>query len=466
MSFFSDTLLLSRLQFAMTTLYHMIWPTLSVGLSLILVILEAMWLRTGDAAWYRHLRFWSRLFLLNFSVGVATGLVMEFQFGTNWEPFTVATGGFFGNILGLEGTLAFMLEAGFLGIMMFGWRKVPRGLHLLSTVLVAFGASLSAFWILVANSWMQTPTGGHFEDGRFVVDNFLRALFNPDMVSSTAHMWVACVETSAFVVGGISAWYILKKRHAELFLKTLKVAVVLAIVVTPLQIFLGDAQGLHIFRTQPEKLAAMEAHWDSNPPGTGAAFNVLAWPAKEGGRNVFEIRIPAVLSLLETRSLTGHVRGLSEFPPEERPPVVIPFYSFRIMVLIGFLLFGLMVWTLVAWLRGRLSLQAFSSRAALLRAWVWAVPLGYIAVETGWLAREEGRQPWIIYRVLKTADAVSGVSGWVVSFSLIALFVVYALLTVFFLIYAGRILRKGPDLSLEPPLPRTSTRRRGAAQER
>jgi len=451
MSIFSDTLLLSRLQFAMTTLYHMVWPTLTVGLSLTLVILEVLWLRTDDPAYYRHLRFWSRLLLLNFSVGVATGLVMEFQFGTNWEPFTVATGGFFGNILGLEGTLAFMLEAGFLGIMMFGWRKVPRGLHLASTIFVALGASLSAFWILVANSWMQTPAGGHFEAGRFVVDDFARALFNSDMISSTTHMWVACVETSAFVVGGISAWYVLKKRHAEFFLKTLKVAVALAVVMTPLQIFLGDAQGIHIFRTQPEKLAAMEGHWNANPPGTGAAFNILAWPAPEGGRNVFEIKVPYLLSLLETRTLTGTVRGLSEFPPDERPPVIIPFYAFRIMVLIGFLLFGLMIWTVVAWLRGGLSAAGIGSRPALLRAWVWAIPLGYIAVETGWLAREEGRQPWIIYRVLRTADAVSGLPPWVVSVSLLGLLAVYALLTVFFLIYARRLLSKGPDLTIEPP---------------
>ncbi len=451
MSLFSDTLLLSRLQFAMTTLYHMIWPTLTVGLSLMLVILEALWLRTGDPAWYRHLRFWSRLLLLNFSIGVATGLVMEFQFGTNWEPFTEATGGFFGNILGLEGTLAFMLEAGFLGIMMFGWRKVPRGLHMAATALVAFGASLSAFWILVANSWMQTPAGGHFEHGRFVVDNFLGALFNSDMITSTTHMWVACVETAAFVVGGISAWYILRGRNAEFFLKTLKVAVVLAVVMTPLQIYLGDAQGLHIFHTQPEKVAAIESHWKTNPPGTGAAFNILAWPDKNDERNSLEIQVPYLLSLLETRTLTGQVRGLSDFSPADRPPVVIPFYSFRIMVLIGFLLFALMVWTLVAWLRGGFALERIKANRVLLRAWLWSLPLGYIAVETGWLTREEGRQPWLIYRVLRTADAASPLPPWVVSVSLLALFVIYALLAVFFLVYAGRMLRKGPDLSLVPP---------------
>jgi cytochrome bd ubiquinol oxidase subunit I len=447
----SDTILLSRVQFAFTTLYHMIWPTLTVGLSLVLVVLEALWLRTNDAAYYRHLRFWSRLLLLNFAIGVATGLVMEFQFGTNWEPFTAATGGFFGNILGLEGTLAFMMEAGFLGIMMFGWKRVPRGLHFVSTILVALGASLSAFWIIVANSWMQTPTGGHFENGRFVVDDFLGALFNPDMVSSTAHMWVACVETTAFVVGGISAWYILRRRDAAFFLKTLKVAVVIAVIMTPLQIFLGDAQGLHIGATQPEKLAAMESHWDTNVPGTGAGFNIVAWPDTRGERNAFEIQVPYLLSLLETRSLTGRVAGLREVRPEDRPPIVLPFYSFRVMVLIGFLLFFLMIWTLVVWLRGGLAAERISARPRLLRAWMWALPLGYIAVETGWLAREEGRQPWIIYHVLRTSDAASGLPPWVVTASLAGLFVVYALLAVCFLVFAGRMLRKGPDLTLQPP---------------
>ncbi len=451
MNIFSDTLLLSRLQFAMTTLYHMIWPTLTVGLSLSLVVMEALWLRTGDPDWYRHLRFWSRLLLLNFSVGVATGLVMEFQFGTNWEPFTDATGGFFGNILGLEGTLAFMLEAGFLGIMMFGWRKVPRGLHMASTALVAFGASLSAFWILVANSWMQTPAGGHFENGRFVVDNFLGALFNSDMVTSTTHMWVACVETTAFVVGGISAWYILRGRQVELFLKTLKVAIVLAVVTTPLQIYLGDAQGLHIVRTQPEKVAAIESHWTTNPPGTGAAFNVVAWPDEARSRNVFSVQVPYLLSLLETRTLTGQVTGLSDFAPGDRPPVVVPFYSFRVMVLIGLLLFALMLWTLVVWLRGGFAHQRIAANRTLLRAWLWSVPLGYIAVETGWLTREEGRQPWVIYRVLRTSDAASALPPWAVSASLLGLFAIYTLLTVFFLVYAARMLKKGPDPALAPP---------------
>jgi len=303
----------------------------------------------------------------------------------------------------------------------------------------------------VANSWMQTPAGGHFENGRFVVDDFVGALFNSDMVTSTMHMWAACVETTAFVVGGISAWYILRRRNAEFFLLTLKVALILAVVTTPLQIFLGDAQGLHIGRTQPEKLAAVESHWKTNPPGTGAAFNLLAWPDANGRGNAFEVQVPYLLSLLETRSPTGQVRGLSDFPPEDRPPIVVPFYSFRIMVLIGFLLVGLMVWTVVSWLRGGLNAQRVTANRAILRAWAVSLPLGYVAVETGWLTREEGRQPWLIYHVLRTRDAASSLPPWVVGASLLALFVIYAVLTVFFLLYAGRMLKKGPELSLVPP---------------
>jgi cytochrome d ubiquinol oxidase subunit I len=264
-------------------------------------------------------------------------------------------------------------------------------------------------------------------------------------------MWAACVETTAFVVGGISAWYLLRRRHGDFFLKTLKVAAVLALVMAPLQIYLGDAQGLHIGRTQPEKLAAMESHWTTNPPGTGAAFNILAWPERGGERNAFKIQVPYLLSLLETRSATGQVRGLSDFPPADRPPIVVPFYSFRIMVLMGVLLFGLMIWTLAVWPHGGFALERIQRNRTLLRAWLFSLPLGYIAVETGWLAREEGRQPWLIYGVLRTADAVSTLPSWVVSVSLLALFAVYALLTVFFLIYAARMLKKGPDFSLVPP---------------
>ncbi len=233
--------ILSRLQFAITTLFHILWPVLTIGLSLFLVVTECLWLRTGDIDWYHHSRFWGRLFLLNFSVGVVTGLPLEFEFGTNWATFSKVGGEFFGNILGFEGAMAFMLEAGFLGIMVFGWNRVPRGVHLIATVMVALGASMSAFWIMVANSWMQTPVGGHMENGRFVVDSYLDAIFNPDMPWAVSHMWVACLETSLLVIGGASAWHLLRGRNLAFFRKSFLLAAGLAVIMTPLRSGLATA---------------------------------------------------------------------------------------------------------------------------------------------------------------------------------------------------------------------------------
>ena len=443
----ATTLILSRLQFTLTTMFHIIWPVLTIGLSLFLVIFEILWMTTKEEVYYHHLRFWSQLLLLNFSIGVATGLVMEFEFGTNWEPFTTAAGGFFGNVLGLEGTLAFMLEAGFLGIMMFGWKRVPKGVHLFATIMVAVGGSLSAFWILVANSWMQYPSGGYFNaDGVFVVQSFWKAIDNPDMPVSTAHMWVAAIETTAFVVGGISAWFIWKRRHVEAFLKTFKISLIVAIVVTPLQIFIGDTQGLRLNEFQPAKVAAIEAHWNTNRQGQGAPWNIVAWPDRQAQKNAWDLQIPNLLSILETRTLTGTVEGLKAFPRNDQPPIVIPFYAFRLMVLIGFLLFFLMLWTVILWVRGRLRPPGVADHRWLLYAWMAALPLGYLAVEMGWITREEGRQPWVIYRVLRTANAYSNLPPWAVGVSLGVLLVIYIGLAAAFIVYARRILVKGPDI--------------------
>lgn len=270
---FPDTVTLSRVQFALTAMFHILWPVVTIGLSLFLVFLEIRWIRTADERYYRHARFWGRLFLLNVAIGVATGFPMEFQFGTNWSAFSRAGGDFFGHMLGYEAAMAFMLEASFIGIMIFGWKRVTPLMHLFATSMVAFGASLSAFWIMVANSWMQTPRGGFFEQGKFVVTSHFDAIFNPDMVWSVTHMWVAALEISVFVVGGLSAWYLYKRRHTEFFLSSFKWAVTAAIVITPLQIFLGDGSGRAVYLYDPAKLAAFEAHWETNPPGKGGLFS-------------------------------------------------------------------------------------------------------------------------------------------------------------------------------------------------
>ncbi len=444
--------ILSRLQFAITTLFHILWPVLTIGLSLFLVVTEALWMRTGNIVWYHQTRFWGRLFLLNFGVGVVTGLPLEFEFGTNWATFAHVAGGFFGNILGFEGAMAFMLEAGFLGIMMFGWERVPRGMHLFATAMVAFGGSLSAFWILVANSWMQTPAGGHMENGRFVIESYLQAIFNPDMPWGVSHMWVACLETSLFVIGGASAWHLLRGSSVAFFRKSFLLAFALAIIVTPVQIWLGDASGKSVFATQPAKGAAIEGNWDTNKPGQPADWAMLAWPNKAAQRNDWEITIPGVLSFLATNTLDGQVKGLHDFSPEDQPPLLpLIFYAFRIMAGIGFALFFLMLWTGWAAFKGRLKPESIAAQKWLLWAWVASIPLGYIAVDMGWTVREVGRQPWIIYGLMRTSDAVSALSPTSVGFTTIGYFLIDSLLLVTFVTFAYRIVRKGPDLTLPAP---------------
>jgi cytochrome bd ubiquinol oxidase subunit I len=447
-----DHVMLSRYQFALTTMFHITWAALSVGLSALLVMLEGWWLKTGDETYYRHTRFWGKIFLLNFAVGAMSGLPLEFQFGTNWGPFAAATHGFFGNILGFETVLAFMLEAGFLSIMLFGWRRVPPRVHFFATCMVALGASLSAFWIMVANSWMQTPAGGYWDGARYVSTSFWGGLFNPDMPWGVTHMWVACLEATLFLVGGVSAWQILKNQHVEFYTRSLKVALLAALLLAPLQIWLGDGSGRSVARTQPAKLAAMEAHWQTNPPGQGAPWKALAWPNRHEQDNDWTfITIPQGLSLLLTHSLTGRVQGLREFPVADQPPVALPFYAFRVMIAIGFGLAFLMLWTLWRWRQGMLTPARLGRQKWLLYAWVAAIPSGFLAIEAGWVTREVGRQPWIIYGLLRTADGASLLPAATVGASLAVYFVVYTILFTALLVFGWRLIRQGPDLA--SPLP-------------
>jgi cytochrome d ubiquinol oxidase subunit I len=451
MHWLDDPVFLSRLQFSFTIMFHILWPTLTIGLSLFLVLMEALWLKTGRERYYRHCRFWGTIFLLNFAIGVSSGVPMEFQFGTNWATFAAATGDFFGNILGFEAAMAFAMEAAFLAIMMFGWRRVSPGVHLLSTVLVAAGASLSAFWIMDANSWMQTPAGVEMRAGHLVPVNYLDAIFNEDVALAFSHMWVACLEISLFVIAGLSAWRILKEKNISFFLTSFKVAAAAAIVVAPLQIYLGDASGRLIARTQPAKVAAMESHWDTNPPGRGAPWALVALPDNVKEENRWAIRIPYLLSILTTHTMTGTVKGLRNFPPGDRPPILLPFYAFRIMVGLGFAMFFLMIWTVWAWARGLLSEGSAPSQKRLLLFWLLGIPAPYIAMEMGWIVREVGRQPWVVYGILRTERAASRLGAGSLHLSLLAYCVIYAILLILFLIFLRRIMLKGPDL--ESPLP-------------
>ncbi|MEH2051390.1 cytochrome ubiquinol oxidase subunit I [Nostoc sp.] len=454
MDFLSDTVALSRMQFALTAIFHMLWPVLTTGMGIYLVIVEGMWLKTRNPDYYHHARFWAKLYVLNFGIGVASGLPMEFQFGTNWAPFSEAVGDFFGSILGFEASMAFMLEAGFLGIMLFGWERVNPVIHYFATIMVAFGANLSTFWILAANSWLQTPAGGEMVNGKFVVDDYFQAILNPFMLNSVSHMFLATLETSLFVIGGISAWYILNNRHEAFFARSLKIVLATAIAVTPLQIYIGHLSAEQVADYQPTKLAAMEAKWETTPAGQPAPWSVLALPNNQTEQNDWELSIPNGLGyILEFKqNLSKPVRGLKEWKPEDRPRMVgLIFYAFRIMSGIGFFFAGLMGISVIQWLRGKLSPEAIAGQKWLLRIWILAAPLGYIAVESGWIVRCVGRQPWVLYGQIRTADGVSHLPASEVLTSLVIFAVIYTALFICALFFGSRIIRQGPNLELPVP---------------
>ncbi|MGB7444622.1 MAG: cytochrome ubiquinol oxidase subunit I [Coleofasciculaceae cyanobacterium] len=454
MEFLSNPVVLSRMQFALTAIFHMLWPVLTTGMAIYLVIVEGLWLKTHNKEYYYHGRFWSKLYVLNFGIGVATGIPMEFQFGTNWAPFSEAVGDFFGSILGFEASMAFMLEAGFLGIMLFGWERVNPLVHYLATIMVAFGANLSTFWILTANSWMQTPAGGEFIDGKFVVSDYFQAILNPFMLNSVLHMFFATLETSLFVIGGISAWYIINQRHQEFFAKSLKIVLAAAIAVAPLQIYIGHLSGEQVYHRQPTKMAAMEAQWETAPARQPADWSLLALPNEKAEKNDWEIKVPNALGyILEFRkNLSEPVQGLREFKREDRPRMVgLIYYSFRTMIAIGFFLAGLMLVSVIQWLRGKLSPENITQQRWLLRAWIFTAPLGYIAVESGWIVRCVGRQPWTVYGEIRTIDAASNLPAGNILASLTSFSAVYLLLLFSTLYFGSRIIRKGPNLNLPVP---------------
>ncbi|MDH6101497.1 cytochrome ubiquinol oxidase subunit I, partial [Chrysosporum ovalisporum ANA283AFssAo] len=431
MEFLSDSVVLSRMQFALTALFHMLWPVLTTGMGIYLVIVEGLWLKTRNPDYYLHARFWSKFYVLNFGIGVATGIPMEFQFGTNWGPLSEAIGNFFGSVIGFEASWAFMLEAAFLGTMLFGWERVNPAIHYLSTIFVAVGANLSTLWILTANSWLQTPAGGEMVAGKFVVSDYFQAILNPFMVNSVLHMFFATLETSLFVIGGISAWYILQQRHQAFFARSFKIALAVAIAVAPLQIYIGHLSGEQVYHYQPTKLAAMEAQWESSPAGQPADWSLLAIPNEKDQKNDWEITIPNGLGyILEFRkNLSEPLRGLKEWKPEDRPHMVgLIYYSFRTMIAIGFFLAGLMLVSTLQWLVGNLSVENITQQRWLMGAWVFAAPLGYIAIDSGWIVRCVGRQPWTLYGEIRTVDAASRIPASNVLVSLTGFVIVYTVL--------------------------------------
>ncbi|MBV6624831.1 MAG: cytochrome ubiquinol oxidase subunit I [Rivularia sp. (in: Bacteria)] len=454
MEILSNTVALSRMQFALTAIFHMLWPVLTTGLGIYLVVVEGLWLKTRNKDYYYHARFWSKLYVLNFGIGVASGIPMEFQFGTNWAPLSEAIGNFFGSIIGFEASWAFMLEAAFLGIMVFGWERVNPIIHFVATILVAFGANLSTFWILTANSWLQTPAGGSFVNGEFIVSDYFQAVLNPFMAVSVSHMFLATLETSLFVIGGISAWYILNKRNPEFFSIALKIAIAVAIIVAPLQIWVGHLSGEQVYHYQPSKLAAMEAQWETTPAGESADWSMLAIPNEKAEKNSWEITVPNALGyILEFKQkLSEPVQGLKTWKPEDRPHMVgLIYYAFRTMIAIGFFFAGLMLLSVVQWLRGKLSAENITQQNWLMIGWIFAAPLGYIAVESGWIVRCVGRQPWTVYNEIRTVDAVSNLPPGNVLTTLLGFATVYSILFVAALYFGSRIIRRGPNFNLPIP---------------
>ena len=450
MDFLWDHTFWSRFQFGLTTTFHICWASLSVGVAVFLVIMEAAWLKTGNDDYYRHTQLWGKFFLLLFAVGVVSGIPLSLQFGMNWERFAAATGGFFGHLLSFEGAMAFMLESAFLGIMIFGWNRTSKPVHFFSTIMVLVGASLSVFWIMIANSWMQTPAGGFFENNQFVLTDYWGALFNPDWFLGFHHMWVACLESTLFLIGGISAWKILTGQDAEMFRKSFVIAAGLALFVAPGQFLLGDASGRMIAVHQPAKLAAIESHWKTNEPEQPANWNFLAWPDRENQRNAFQIQIPYGLSLLITHDPDGQVRGLRDFPRDEQPPILIPFYAFRVMMGIGFGMIFLALWTAWLWFKGRLKAGEIENQKKVLFLWVCAAPLGYIAIVTGWLTREVARQPWLIYGMLRTKDGATPLPVAAVGGTVLMYTVVYSVLFLAFMFLARRLFTAKPGANPAP----------------
>jgi len=432
-----DPLLLSRVQFAFTIAFHIMFPTFTMGLGLFLIYLEGQWLRTRDSYFLDSAKFWSKIFALSFGTGVVSGVVLSYEIGLNWGEFSRITGNVLGPIMSYEVLTAFFLEAGFLGIMLFAWNRVGPKLHYFATVMVGLGTFLSAFWILSANSWMHTPAGFRFEDGQFFVTSWWEAVFNPSFPYRWAHMLNASYLATTFAVAGIAAWYLLRNRDQEFATRTFKAAVMTAALLAPTQIIIGDLHGLNTFEHQPMKIAAMEGHWETHG---SAPFLVFAWPDQEAAENHFELPIPYAGSLILTHSLDGEVPGLKEVPPDERPYVPLVFFSFRLMLGLGGLMLALSWYGAYRVLRRR---GEFSR--AYLRMMMWASPIGFIAVLAGWVTTETGRQPWTVQGLLRTSNAVSeNITGGEVAFSLMVFISVYLALFGAFLWFLMFMIRRGP----------------------
>ncbi|MFN9632615.1 MAG: cytochrome ubiquinol oxidase subunit I [Erythrobacteraceae bacterium] len=415
-----DALLLARIQFAFTVSFHFFFPAFSIGLASYLAVLEGLWLKTGRSVYLDLFKYWLKIFAIAFAMGVVSGIVMSYQFGTNWSVFSDKAGPVIGPLMAYEVLTAFFLEAGFLGVMLFGMEKVGKKLHFAATLMVALGTFVSAFWILSVNSWMHTPTGyliganGQFLPG----DSWWTIIFNPSVPYRLVHTVMAAYLTTAFVVGAVGAWHLLKDRANPHARTMFSMAMWMAAIVTPLQIFAGDMHGLNTLKHQPVKVMAMEGHYQSHPEG--APLILFGIPDSEAKTVRYAVEIPKFSSLILKHDLDAPLAGLDTSPDDEEPPVGMLFSSFRIMVGIGFAMLGIGLWSLWGRVRGRLYEMSWLHRAAVLMG-----PSGFAAVLAGWITTEVGRQPYVIYGVLRTADAASPLDGPAVAASLLAFILVY-----------------------------------------
>lgn len=436
MAWYLDPLFMSRIQFAFTVSFHIIFPAISIGLAAYLAVLEGLWLKTRDTHYKDLYLFWMKIFAVSFGIGVVSGITMPFQFGTNWAPFTHQFANVVGPLMGFEVLTAFFLEASFLGIMLFGWGRVSEKMHFFATCAVSVGTMISAFWILSANSWMQTPQGFVVrDDGLFYPSDWIRIIFNPSFPYRLVHMMLGAFLATACIVGAVGGWYLLKKKHTGPARTMFSMAMLMMVVVAPLQLVAGDLHGLNTLEHQPAKVAAMEGHWKT---GGNVPLYLVAM-IDEKNEKTTGLAIPGGASWVLRHDKNGVIKGLSDWPADERPPVAIVFWSFRVMVGIGLAMIALGVWAFIAYMRRTL----FTSRALHMAAVVMA-PMGLVAILAGWYVTEVGRQPYTVYNIMKTADSVSNVAGQAVAFSMLLYVISYAVVFGAGLYYTFKLIKKGP----------------------
>ncbi|RKP45229.1 cytochrome ubiquinol oxidase subunit I [Trinickia fusca] len=431
---------LARIQFAFTISFHIVFPALSIGLASFIAVLEWRWLKTGKAYYKELCLFWSKIFAVAFGMGVVSGVVMSYEFGTNWAGFSKFAGPITGALLTYEVMTAFFLEAGFLGIMLFGWQRVGPRAHFAATLTVAVGTLVSAFWILASNSWMQTPQGFAIVDGHAVPVDWFKVIFNPSFPYRLVHMTLAAFVVAALVVSATGAWHLLKGRRDPGVKKMFVMALGLLLVLAPVQALVGDQHGLNTLKYQPAKVAAMEGLWDTEAGGT--SLKLFGLPDMQAETTRYAVAIPHLGSLILTHSWDGEIRGLKSFPRDERPNSTVVFWSFRVMVGLGVLMIVLAALAGILHRRGRLYEAKWFHRFALVMG-----PSGFVTLLAGWVTTEVGRQPWVVYGVMRTAQAVSPLSSQQVGISLMAFVVVYFLVFGTGVYYMLKILRAGPNVS-------------------